>query len=125
MIQDGQGGGVYWLSLPSGGLIGNTIVDNQANQGSGVFADGNDIAARVANNIIVAVDGSTVLECGDFNDPFPPIVTNNDIYTPNGTAYAGLCASAEGTSGNLSVAPVFGGPDDYVLQPRRPASTRD
>lgn len=120
---DGQGGGVYWQT-PTGSrgpyLIGNTIVGNEAIHGSGAFGDGYDIAARVANNIIVAVEGSTGLECGDFNDQFPPIVTNNDVYAPNGIPYAGLCASVGGTNGNLSADPLFGGPGDYALQPKSP-----
>lgn len=119
-LPDSRGGGVAW-GTPSGTrgpfLINNTIVDNIATHGSGVHADGFDVAARVINNLIIASPGATGLECGDFNDPFPPIVSNNNVIASGAAPYAGLCANAGGTSGNLSVPPTFFASGDYRLAP--------
>ena len=112
------GGGVSWLT-PSGSrgpfLINNTLVNNVASKGSGLYADGYDVAARAINNLIIASDGATGIDCGTFNDPFPPIVSNNNVITNGAAAYAGLCASASGTSGNISTPPTFVASDDYRL----------
>lgn len=114
----GQGGGVYWLT-PSGSrgpfLVNNTIVHNIASNGSGVFADGYDAAARVVNNLIVGSPGATALECGKFNDPNPPVVRNNNVVASGAAAYAGLCASANGVQGNISQTPLFAAVGDYRL----------
>lgn len=119
-LPDSRGGGVAW-GTPSGTrgpfLINNTIVDNIATNGSGVHADGFDVAARVINNLIIASPGATGLECGDFNDPFPPIVSNNNVIASGAAPYAGLCANAGGTSGNLSAPPTFFASGDYRLAP--------
>jgi len=119
----GTGGGVYWL-VPSGSrgpfLVGNTLVDNIADFGSGVYADGFDVAARMANNVIVSATSASTVECGAFNDAHSPIIMNNDVYAPSGTPYAGLCASVDGTAGNFAVDPLFVAAGDYRLQPGSP-----
>src|SRR5258705_517995 len=109
----GEGGGIYWL-VPSGArgprLVNNTMVDNQATvagQGSAVFADGFDVNAVLVNNILVAPAGQTALHCGNFNDPNPPAIQFNDVFTPRGPACGGICTNQTGTNGNLSADPAF------------------
>jgi len=109
----GEGGGVYWL-VPSGArgprLVNNTMVDNQATvagQGSAVFADGFDVNAVLVNNILVAPAGQTALHCGNFNDPNSPVIQFNDVFTPGGPAYGGICTNQTGINGNLSADPAF------------------
>jgi parallel beta-helix repeat protein len=120
----GEGGGIYWL-VPSGArgplVINNTIADNVATvagRGSAVFADGFDAKAVLVNNVLVGAAGQTALYCGNFNDPNPPVVQHNDIFTPTGPAYGGICADQTGTNGNLSADPAFVSPGngDYRLQ---------
>ena len=121
---DGMGGGVYWLT-PSGTrgpfLIGNTFVNNNATNGSAVYADGYDVAARIANNVVLAPGANAAVECGDFNDMHPPIIVNNNVYAPDGTSYAGICAGMNGTAGNIASDPLFAGPNDFRLLPQSPA----
>ena len=124
----GEGGGIYWL-VPSGArgprLVNNTMVDNQATvagQGSAVFADGFDVNAVLVNNILVAPAGQTALHCGNFNDPNPPVIQFNDVFTPGGPAYGGICADQTGINGNLSTDPAFVAQqgNDFHIQPGSP-----
>ena len=124
----GEGGGVYWL-VPSGArgprLVNNTIADNLATvagRGSAVFADGFDANAVLVNNVLAGATSQTALHCGNFNDPNPPVIQFNDVFTPGGLAYGGICADQTGINGNLSVDPAFAGPTagDYRLQPGSP-----
>ena len=125
----GEGGGIYWL-VPSGArgprLVNNTIVDNQATvagQGSAVFADGFDVDAVLVNNILVAPAGQTALHCGNFNDPNSPVIQFNDVFTPGGPAYGGICADQTGINGNISADPAFVAQqgNDFHIQPGSPA----
>jgi hypothetical protein len=109
----GCGGGIYWLVPIAGGsplVVNNTIDDNDAAAGSGIFADGFDAAAVVVNNIIVAAPGETSISCGALNDLNPPILARNDVYSPTGVAYGGICADATGVNGNMSADPMFADP---------------
>ena len=124
----GEGSGIYWL-VPSGArgprLLNNTIVDNQATvagQGSAVFADGFDVDAVLVNNILVAPAGQTALHCGNFNDPNPPRIQFNDVFTPGGPAYGGICADQTGINGNISADPAFVAQqgNDFHIQPGSP-----
>ena len=124
----GEGGGVYWL-VPSGArgprLVNNTIADNTATvagQGSAVFADGFDANAALVNNVLVGAPGQTALHCGAFNDPNPPVVQFNDVFTPAGPGYGGICADQTGINSNIAVNPSFAAPEagDYRLQPGSP-----
>jgi hypothetical protein len=124
----GEGGGVYWL-VPSGArgprLVNNTIADNLATvagRGSAVFADGFDVNAVLVNNVLVAPAGQSALHCGNFNDPNPPAIQFNDVFTPGGPAYSGICADQTGINGNLSANPAFVNPpgNDYHVQPGSP-----
>ena len=117
----GCGGGIYWL-VPSGDrgplLVNNTIADNNSPQGSGIFADGFDAQTELINNIIIATPGQTAVFCGDFNDLNAPIFHFNNVFSPAGAAYGGICADQTGMNGNISVDPLFISPiqDDYRLQ---------
>lgn len=120
--QSGSGGGLYWLTpIATRGpfLINNTIVDNVADVGSGVYADGFDIASRIINNVIVAVPGISGIECGNF-DHERPVILHDDVYAANGAPYAGLCSEDGGTNGNITDQPIFFAADDYRLAPGSP-----
>ncbi|HEU0176378.1 MAG TPA: right-handed parallel beta-helix repeat-containing protein [Blastocatellia bacterium] len=111
------GGGVYWLT---GGpiLVNNTIADNNATNGSGIFADGNDGRTELTNNIIVANPGQSGLYCRDFDGHIGSIIQSNNIFSASGMAYGGSCADMTGTNGNISADPLFTNPTqgDYHLQ---------
>jgi parallel beta-helix repeat protein len=122
----GCGGGVAWL-VPSGArgpvLLNNTIADNLGAVGSAVFADGFDARSELVNNILVASPGQTAVHCGSFNDPNPPLFRFNDVWSPSGDAYGGICTDQTGVSGNVSADPVFVSPSsgNYHLALPSPA----
>lgn len=105
-----QGGGVYW-SIPGFApkMVNNTIADNDGQPGAGVFVGGDKALAELINNVIVAKPGQTALHCEFSNSGIPstPIIQFNNIYTPSGAAYGGVCNNATGTAGNISAAPAF------------------
>ena len=119
------GGGVYW-SVPYGArgpfLVNNTISGNNGPQGSGVFADGFDAQAELVNNIVMAAAGQTAILCGNF-DSSVPIFQTNDVVSPSGVPYGGICASRTGLNGDISADPLFANPNngDYHLQTGSPA----
>ena len=104
------GGGIAWL-VPSGNdgpqVVSNTIADNQAQQGSGIDADGFDAATLLVDNIVVASPGQVAVFCGNFNDLNPPLFHSNDVFSPSGTAYGGICSDPTGSDGNISADPMF------------------
>ncbi|HJZ78141.1 MAG TPA: right-handed parallel beta-helix repeat-containing protein [Vicinamibacterales bacterium] len=122
----GCGGGVYWL-VPSGArgpqLTNNTLADNDSPVGSGVFADGFDVAALLTNNIVVAHAGQTAVFCGDFNDLNAPLFRFNNVWSASGIPYGGTCADQTGVSGNISADPLFvnSAAGDYHLLPNSPS----
>jgi len=122
----GCGGGIYW-AVPSGNLgpllVNNTIANNDSPSGSGIFAGGYDENVLLINNIIVARGGQAAVYCDDFNDLNPPIFSHNDVYSPTGPAYDGICQDQTGLMGNLSADPRLTRARhiDYQLGPRSPA----
>ena len=107
-----EGAGVFWI-VPLGAsgptLVNNTIVNNDASQGEGsaVFADGLDANALLVNNVLAAPAGQTALTCGSFNDPNPPIIEFNNVFSDGGAAYGGICSDQTGLNGNISADPLF------------------
>lgn len=123
VTEPGQGGGVQWLLLygaPGVDLIGNTLANNVAAEGSGVYADGEDQSAHLSNNLILGTPGSSVLDCGDFSDLAPPVVDHNNV-VGGSAAYAGLCADALLLGANLSKMPEL----DAYWRPRGPGAGVD
>lgn len=118
----GCGGGIYWL-VPSGArgplLVNNTITGNDATLlGSGILADGFDAQTQLINNNIISKAGQTAIFCGDFNDLNLPIFKFNNVFSPQGAAYGGICTNQAGINGNISADPLFVNPStgNYRLQ---------
>ena len=122
-----RGGGIGWL-VPSGNtgpkVVNNTFALNTAPQGSAVFADGFDAAARLVNNVMFSVGDAWTIECSALYDLAPPIIRHNDVFNVGGPGvYGGACADHTGVNGNISVDPLFVSAigDDFHLQPSSPA----
>jgi Right handed beta helix region/HYR domain len=122
-----RGGGIGWL-VPSGNtgprVVNNTLALNTAPQGSAVFADGFDAAARLVNNVIFSVGDAWPLECSALYAPAPPIIRHNDVFNVGGPGvYGGACADHTGVNGNISIDPLFVSVtgDDFHLQAASPA----
>ncbi len=122
----GCGGGISWL-VPSGArgplLVNNTIADNISQQGSGIFADGFDAKTTLINNLVIGSAGQTAIFCGNFNDTNPPIFKFNDVFSPSGSAYGGICTDQTAINGNISAGPLFvdSANGNYHLQPGSPS----
>ncbi len=120
-----SGGGVYW-GVPAGTrgpvLVNNTIAENDSVQGAGIFAAGYDAGVVVSNNIIAAPGSQTAVFCSDVNDLNPPVFRSNNVYSPSGLRYGGICADQTGVNGNISSGPAFLNPasGDYHLMPSTP-----
>jgi len=123
----GCGGGVRWL-VPSGArgplLVNNTIADNDSAQGSAILAEGFQTQTLLVNNLVIGTSGQTALGCGFiFPGGSPPLIKSNDVFSPGGTAYGGICTDQSGINGNISVDPFFvdAANGDYHLQGGSPA----
>ncbi len=121
------GSAVYFL-IPSGSsgptLINNTIIGaTGATQGSAVYASGFDNQVQFFNNLMIGLSGQNAVYCDDSYIAQPPLFTNNDAYSPGGSGLEGSCASESGTSGNISLDPMFVKPakNKYQLQAGSPA----
>lgn len=105
-----QGGGIYWL-VPSGArgplLVNDTIADNQAGLGSGLYVSGFQGQSQVINCIISSPAGQTAVYGERFNSDELPTFQYNDVFTPGGSAYGGNVPNQTGTHGNISVDPLF------------------
>lgn len=121
--QANKGGGIYW-SNPPRVLVNNTIAENDSSQGSGIFAGGSADPPQLVNNIVSAKTGQVAFFCDDFFNPaLPPILKKNNIFSPQGMAYGGICPDQTGTNGNISADPRFFNPSagDYHLRPDSPS----
>ena len=108
----GNGGGVYFL-VPSGArgpfLVNNTVVNNTAASGSGVFADGFDAAAQLVNNVFFNSNASPVA-CGNGfgnSNGILPVISSNDVFSPVAFGFSGFCSNLNGSPGNISADPQF------------------
>ncbi|HET9281327.1 MAG TPA: choice-of-anchor D domain-containing protein [Candidatus Angelobacter sp.] len=117
------GGGVMVAPgvFPSTQLINNTIADNFAPNGSGLFFNGSDGSQAFANNIIVDSSGSTAIAC---NSNLIGNFSFNDVFSfASGTAYGPGCGDQTSIAGNISQNPQFvnSAAENYRLQPSSPA----
>src|SRR5262249_4978237 len=57
-----------------------------------------------------------------FYDFTPPIFRNNDVFTPSGAPYGGICGDQTGLNGNISADPLFtnAANGDYHVRPGSP-----
>ncbi|MBN8248060.1 MAG: right-handed parallel beta-helix repeat-containing protein [Verrucomicrobia bacterium] len=121
VISRNQGNGISWL-VPFGNrgprVIFNTLVDNV---GFGIHADGYDGAAEIINNLIIGTSG---LFSGTLNDLNLPVIRNNQVYSPSGSAYAGSAPDLTGQQGNIGGTPRFLGAEDYRPQADTPGTDR-
>ena len=108
-----RGGGLAWL-VPSGArgplLINNTIANNDGAEGSAIAADGFIRDTLLVNNVLVAINEQAAVSCGGTFTNDAPVFQFNDVFSPLGRAYAGVCADQTGRDGNISVNPMFVNP---------------
>jgi len=106
----GQGGGIY-VFVPSGArpiFVNNTIVGSSSSpQGSAVYITGYDDQAQFFNNLMIGPSGTNAVFCDSSYDQTPPIFTNNDAYSANGTGLQGTCSGESSMGGNISTDPLF------------------
>lgn len=98
-------------------VINNTIADNNNARSSGISMS----VATVINNVVVAKPGQTAVLCEVNFDA--STFTFNDVFSPSGQAYGGVCGDQTGFNGNISADPLFvdqnGG--DYHIRSGSPA----
>jgi parallel beta-helix repeat protein len=122
----GCGGGVYWTipdNDPGPRLFNNTIVDNHAPLGAGIYASGDNRQVAITNNIIVESDSQTPLYCTNLRGTVIPLISFNNVFAPQGTPYGGQCPDQTGINANISADPMFVDPtlQDYGLQAISPS----
>jgi hypothetical protein len=105
--------------------VSNTISNNQSECcGSGaseLIADPINSDITLQNNLIVATGTSAAMDCT--NSGAAAAFTNNDVYSAGGSAYTSNCPDQTGTSGNISVDPLFADllSGNYHIQSGSPA----
>ncbi|MSM40744.1 MAG: hypothetical protein GJT30_14100 [Geobacter sp.] len=122
----GSGGGIHWstpTSAPGIVLVNNTIAANDAALGGGIFAGGYDANALLMNNIVLAKPGQAALYCDSAYDNLSPQLKNNLIFTPDGSAYSGICTDQNSINGNITADPQLSNAalGYYGLRPGSPA----
>ena len=118
-----NGGGVALAASESAVLLNNTIVDNSASRGSGVFADSSyGDQASLFNNLIVAQPEQSAVYCDSLPGRPSTRLKNNIAFSPSGPSYGGLCYEEDGINGNLSADPKLysSAPGYYYLTPGSP-----
>ena len=121
-----EGGGIFWR-VPSGArgprLVHNTIANNHAPIGSGIFAEGFDEQTALYNNIIVGKLGQVAVQCSEYYGDEPPIFAHNDVFSEEAAAYGGQCSDQTGQNSNISRDPLFVNPEagDFDIAASSPA----
>jgi parallel beta-helix repeat protein len=106
---------------------GNKIIPNNGNcstclsQGSAVFLNGFYSNSILDNNLFIAEPGQSALYCSSEYSSTPPVTMNNDAYSLGGTGFGLACSGSTGTSGNISVDPLFVGTSNFRLKGGSPA----
>jgi parallel beta-helix repeat protein len=120
------GGGIAWeqsSTSPGLSVYNNTVVDNEADSGSAIFAFGFNSNVVLANNVLIGGGSTFVVECDSFSDAAGPIIRHNNVVrTTTGPKYGGVCTDQTGSNGNISVDPEFVNPaeDNYRLSETSP-----
>jgi parallel beta-helix repeat protein len=118
----GQGGGIYAF-VPSGArprFLNNTIIgSSNSAQGSAVYIAGYADQAQFLNNLLIGANGTNAVFCDSSYDQTPPIFTNNDAYSTNGTGLEGACSGEGSQNGNMSADALFvnAAAGDFHVQP--------
>jgi parallel beta-helix repeat protein len=114
----GQGGGVL-LSIPNGTyretdtvVTSNTILKNSVPKsvvGSGIYVGGFYDHVVLTNNIIIGTGTEATVNCDPAYLPAgpAPAFDHNDVFSSQGSDYAGACAGDTGQNGNISVDPLL------------------
>jgi len=118
-----RGGAGIYAFVPSGAqpiFVNNTIVgSSSASQGSAVYITGYDDQAQFFNNLLIGASGTNAVYCDGQYDQAPPMFTNDDAYSANGTGMQGTCSGESSQNGNISVNPFL--VDGYHLRGGSPA----
>jgi serine protease len=123
----GRGGGVYWQIATTGKdpvVVNNTIADNDAPDGSGIFALGSvEQAQLISNNVVAGSDGQTAVYCDVVINLNADVFQFNNVYGHDGESYGGYCDDLTGLNGNISTDPQFvdSPTGDYHLAPGSPS----
>ena len=117
-----QGGGVYW-ALAAGYVVNNTIANNHATHGTGIYFGGVTPFTTVMNNIVTADEGTSVIDCGMYRPTYVPYLASNNVFGADITTYAGDCAAGPIGPDNISGDPQFldAGAGDYHLAATSPS----
>ena len=89
-----QGGGVYMQGAePSGSiLVNNTIAGNSAtlDEGSALYVSGFALDTLMVNNLLMGKATQNAVFCNSVSET--PMFQNNDAFSVDGTAFDGSCA---------------------------------
>lgn len=126
VIADNQGVGVFW-SNPPVVMVDNTVTNNSGswfNEASEVWGSVVNNQVTMENNLLVATGSTAAFSCDNYSYTSLPIFDHNDVFSVNGLAYGSICPDVTGTSGNLSVDPLFAAilSDNVHLQSGSPVS---
>jgi Right handed beta helix region/Abnormal spindle-like microcephaly-assoc'd, ASPM-SPD-2-Hydin len=109
VIADNQGVGVFW-SNPPVVMVNNTITNNSSSwfsEASEVWGNIVNNQITMENNLLVATGSTAAFSCDNYSYTSLPIFDHNDVFSVAGLAYGSVCPDVTGTSGNVSVDPLF------------------